>query len=124
VKKTIAIGVCLAALAIGAEEKRRVFVTQSDSWQMKGRNGGAAPQTAEIIKTFGERCQSLTVTSNKDKADYVVTLDHEGGKGWALKDTKVAVFNKDGDVIYSGSTRSLGGGVKDACSAILKAGDR
>jgi hypothetical protein len=29
------------------------------------------------------------------------------------------VFNKAGDLIYSGSTRSLGNGVKDACDAIL-----
>ena len=123
-KKAIVLGVCVAALAIGADEKRRVFVTQSDSWQQKGRNGGAAPQTAEIIKTFGERCPALTITNNRDRADYVVQLDHEGGKGWAQRDNKVAVFSKDGDLVYSGSTRSLGGGVKDACAAILKADAR
>jgi hypothetical protein len=81
-------------------------------------SGGARPQTAEIMKTFGERCPVI-VTNNRDRADFVVMLDHEGGKGWARKDNKVVVFNKAGDMIYSCSTRSLGNGVKDACQAIL-----
>jgi len=119
-----------AALAQEQEEKKRVFVTDSTSWEIAGGfgasngtaagavKGGARPQRAEIIKTFGERCPEVTVTLKQEKADYVVLLDHEGGKGLARKKNKVAVFNKDGDAIYSGSTRSLGNGVKDACEAI------
>ena len=80
--------------------------------------GGARPQTAEIIKTFGERCPGVIVNNKQEKADYVVLLDHEGGKGLILHDNKVAVFNKDGDSIVSHSTRSLGNAVKDACEAI------
>ena len=117
-KKVIVGVVCLVAIAAAGDEKRRVFVTQSDSWQVKGRTGGAAPQTAEIIKTFAASCPAVMVTNNREKADYIVELDHEGGKGWARRDNKVAVFNKDGDLVYSGSTRTLGAGVKDACSAI------
>jgi hypothetical protein len=62
----------------------------------------------------------VIVTSAKEKADYAVLLDHEGGKGLARRDNKVVVFAKDGDVVYSGSTRSLGNSVKDACAAIEK----
>jgi len=80
--------------------------------------GGARPQTAEIVKTFGERCPDVIVNNKPDKADYVVLLDHEGGKGLAKRDNKMAVFNKDGDSIVSHSTRSLGNAVKDACDAI------
>jgi len=32
---------------------------------------------------------------------------------------KIAVFNHDGDVIFSNSTRELGNAVKDACQAML-----
>jgi hypothetical protein len=39
-------------------------------------------------------------------------------KGYALKDNKVAVFNKDGDATFSKSTRALGSAVKDACEVI------
>jgi hypothetical protein len=49
----------------------------------------------------------------KENADYVMRLDHEGGKGVALKDNKLALFNKDGNAIKSGSTRALGNAVKD-----------
>jgi hypothetical protein len=47
-------------------------------------------------------------------------VDHEGGKELILRDNKVAVFNKDGDLIYSGSTSSLGNAVKYACAAIAR----
>lgn len=108
----------------------RVFISDSQSWEMSGNAGGAngtfaahsaggaRPQTAEIVKTFGERCPDVIVNNKPDKADYVVLLDHEGGKGLVKRDNKVAVFNKDGDSIVSHSTRSLGNAVKDACDAI------
>jgi hypothetical protein len=79
------------------------------------------PATSEIIKTLNERCPEITVTNRLDKADFVLTLDHEGGKGLARRRNKIAVFNKDGDDILSRSTRSLGNSVKDACEAILAA---
>jgi hypothetical protein len=113
-------------------QKARVFITDSQSWQMTGNSGGsssgfashtsggARPQTAEIIKTFGERCPQAIVNNKQDKADYVVVLDHEGGKSILAHDNKVAVFNSDGDAIVSHSTRSLGTSVKDACEAIAK----
>ena len=138
-KKTVAMALfflCVVALGedLGAQQtassKPRVFVTDSQSWEMRGAgggdknggatsfSGGARPQTVEIIKTFGEKCPQVTVTRNLEKADFVVTLDHEGGKGYARRRNKVAVFNKDGDSIFSKSTRSLGHSVEDACEAI------
>jgi len=83
--------------------------------------GGARPQTAEIIKTFNQRCSNVTITNNVQKADFAVILDHEGGKGLVHRRNKIAVFNRDGDVIFSDSTRELGNSVKDACQAILTA---
>jgi hypothetical protein len=65
-----------------------------------------------------ERCPEVLVTNKVDMANYVVTVDHEGGKGLIRKDNKVAVLRKNGDAILSKSTRELGSGVKDARSAI------
>jgi hypothetical protein len=116
-----------------SDEKVRIFITDSDSWTSGGGivgvqgtvvgsgQGGARPQTAEIIKTFNERCPEFTVTMNQTKADFVVLLDHEGGKPLVLKDNKVVVFDIEGDAIYSGSTVILGNAVNDACRAIGKA---
>jgi hypothetical protein len=84
-------------------------------------SGGARPQTAEIIKTFGERCPEVKVNNKQEKADYVVLLDHEGGKGLLRHKNKVAVFNRvSGDSIVSKSTLSLGGSVQEACEAIKR----
>lgn len=131
----LALTVSLLALAAAAQtssQKPRVFITDSQSWQMTGNGGGAngaggghigggaRPQTAEIIKTFGKRCPEVVVNNKQDKADYTVVLDHEGGKSILAHDNKVAVFNSDGDAIVSHSTRELGTSVKDACEAIVK----
>jgi len=113
---------CLLALATCAlaQEKPRVFITDTKSWEVRGNAGGARPQTAEVIKTFGEKCPLVTINNKEEKADYVVLVDHEGGKSWYKKDNKVAVFNDNGDSIVSKSTRSLGGSVETACEAITK----
>jgi hypothetical protein len=135
--KTILFVLAITGGAALAQEKPRVFVTDSESWEMSGgfagarahgvgaesgsSSGGARPQTAEIMKTFGERCPAVTVTINRDKADYIVILQHEGGKEVFQRDNKLALFNKDGDMILSNSTRKLGNAVKDACNRIRAA---
>lgn len=124
--------ILVAAVAAQQSEKPRVFITDSHSWEVGGgfggtkdgfgggSKGGARPQTAEIIKTFNERCPDCIVTTKKERADYVVILEHEGGKSVLNRDNKFALINKDGDVIKSGSTRSLGNAVKDACAVITE----
>ena len=117
-----------SAVALAADTAPpRVFITDSQSWEMRGSgsayggsvSGGARGQTAELIKTFGEKCPNARVNNNREKADYVVVFDHEGGKSWYRKDSKIAVFNYDGDSILSKSTRSLGGSVEEACKVVL-----
>jgi PEGA domain len=119
--------------ALAQEGNPRVYITDSTSWEVGGGgaavngvgaatgSGGARPQTAEVIKTFNQRCSNVIITSRKDKADYVVVLDHEGGKSEINRDNKIAVFNNaSGDAIFSRSTRSLGNAVKDACPVIYR----
>ncbi len=115
-----------------SDGKIRIYVSDSQSWEMSGawgasngsggghESGGARPQTAEIIKTFNQRCPEYTVTNNKERANYAAILDHEGGKGALHRRNKVVVFNRDGDAVFSDSTRELGNSVKDACAAIQK----
>ena len=123
----------VAALFASAQEKARVFISESQSWEVEGRGGGtrgawgnterggARPQTVEIIKTFGERCPQVTVNNIQTKSDYIVFLDHEGGKGFWQHKNKVAVFTRvSGDSLMSDSTLSLGASVQQACEAITK----
>jgi hypothetical protein len=129
----------LAALLIGmsgfaADEqagKPKVYVATSEAWQMSGSGGagpegggggfggGSRPQTVEVMKTFLERCPEVAITAKKELADYIVQFDREGGKGFFLKDSKIAVFRADGDLVATKSTRSLGNAVKEACAVIL-----
>jgi hypothetical protein len=117
-----------------SQQRPRVYVTDSQSWEIGGGfgigkagghaggaggfHGGARPQTVEGIKTFQQRCPAVTITSDKSKADFVVLFDHEGGKA-LLRDNKIAVFNGQGDLIKTSSTRVLGNAVKDVCGALL-----
>jgi len=125
--------VIFTATYLSADDRPRVFITDSNSWETRGGgggsggawgtggSGGARPQTAEIIKTFGERCPNVVVNNKQENADYVVVLDHEGGKSVFQHKNKVAVFEANsGDSIVSKSTLSLGGSVQDACEAIAK----
>ena len=119
--------------------KPRVYVAESDSWETKGDSasgfgavggilgggalsrsgGGARPQTAEVIKTLGKRCPDIIVNGRPELGDYILRLEHEGGKALLAHKDKVAVFdNHGGDVIFSASTLSLGGAVQAACGAI------
>jgi len=133
-KGVLAVFLCIAPL-LNAQTPNpnaaRVFITDSQSWSIAGSGGGAngaygsavaggaRPQTAEIIKTFGQRCPQVVINNIQTKADYIVLLDHEGGKGWARHKNKVAVFTRvSGDSIVSKSTVSLGGSVQEACEAI------
>jgi hypothetical protein len=114
-------------------DKPRIYVTDSNSWSTHGvaggsngsfgasSSGGARPQTAEIIKTFGQRCPQVTVNNRAEVSNYIVELDHEGGKGLLMHKDKIAVFvQTSGDSIFSESTLSVGGSVQDACAAVLK----
>jgi hypothetical protein len=135
--RSFAIVVTCVVFVVPSQEKAapkpRVFVTDSKSWETAGvfvansnggvgvSRGGARPQTAEIIKTVGDQCPDVMVTLRQASADFVLMLDHEGGKGLVRNDNKWALFNKDGDAIGSGSTRALGNSVKDACKALRAA---
>jgi hypothetical protein len=129
---------CSALVAIGlsglaaAAEKPRVFITESASPQLSGDaavtdvkgslafTGGTTPQNVEVMKAFVQRCPDIVVTANRDKADYLVRLDHEAINPTTLfvHGNKVAVFNKNEDLIYTDSSRLLSSAVKGACTAI------
>ena len=120
------------AAILAAAGKPRVFVTESAASKLSGNGsvgqlkgslaftGGTSPQNFEVIKAFSRKCRDVIVTANRDKADYVIRLDHEPINPTTLfvHGNKVAVFDKNEDLIYSDSSRLLSTAVKEACSAI------
>ena len=129
----------LSGVSMGQDDRRpRIFIEETSSWEVKGdpvysstdkkgrvhvggggSQGGAVPRTAETMKRFAEQCSDVIVTRFKEKADFVVLLEHEGGKDIFNKDNKLAVFNVDGDLVTTGSFSRPRKAVDTACKAIV-----
>jgi len=69
------------------------------------------------VEQFQKRCPEITVTREKEKADYLFVHDNTGA-GKLRNPQKIAVFNKAGDAIHSSSAKTLKGAVDAACRAI------
>ncbi len=128
--------VFLLLIPIGAIEKPRVFITESQSAHLIGEgsagdaagtlsfSGGVSPANVDVMRAFLRLCPTVIITANREKADYVIRLDHEevGPTTPFVRGNKVAVFDKNEDLIYTNTTRLLGNAVKDACSALAARG--
>jgi hypothetical protein len=113
-------------------QKPRVFITETTAPQASGDaavgdvrgslafTGGNSPQTVEVMRAFERYCPGVTVTGNRDKAEYLVQFDHEAISPTTpfIHGNKVAVFDNNEDLIYSNSTRILRNAVKGACAVI------
>jgi hypothetical protein len=81
----------------------------------RGRN---TLQTSKIVSSFSEKCPGFTVTSKKERADYVLVMEEDD------KSTKsYVIFDKEGDTLGSGSTMLLGTAMKEICNVLGKAQD-
>lgn len=128
VRTTLTLTAVTVSTILAATIKPRVFITESPSPQVSGDEvkgslaftGGTSPQNVEVMKAFSRICPDAIVTANREKADYVLRLDHEAINPTTLfvHGNKVAVFNKNEDLIYSNSSRLLSSAVRSACSAI------
>jgi hypothetical protein len=129
----VSIGFVLFAALAAAADRPRVFVTESRAAQASGEasvgdvkgalalTGGTSPESVEVMKAFAKECPEVTVTANRERADYLVRLDHEGVNPTTpfVHGNKVAVFNRDQDLVFTNSTHLLASAVKGACTAIL-----
>lgn len=102
----------LLALESPLDTQVRVYVTSSHR-----APEAVKAETVDHMKK-SKHCRDLLPTLNRERADYTIVHD-DTGAGMGRKPQKIAVFNRDGDFIYSNATRSVGAAVKDACKAIL-----
>jgi hypothetical protein len=118
-----------------AQEKPRVYVVDRDEWKLSG--GFAATETSaagsiragvrrdytEILKTFAQACPLVTFTDDRTKAEYEVVLDHKtwSETSWTGHQNEFVIWNRSGDLIYSGATHNLKNAAKDSCKAVLGA---
>jgi hypothetical protein len=72
----------------------------------------------EAIKTLQQK--HMHIVTIKENADYVLQITRQLGKHAWRKDTKVALSNRNGDVVLAKSTRSVGGAMGDVADYIRK----
>jgi hypothetical protein len=115
----------LFAISLTAASKPRVFITESGAIQVAGPSmaltGPTTSENIEVMRAFQKHCPAVVVTADKDKADFVVRLDRETPSPTTpfVRGNKVAVFNRDADLVYSHSSRLLTPTVKGACAAVI-----
>ena len=125
---TLPIVLALFASAVSAAEKPRVLVTESPQFRAFGKDdgaslsaaGGLSPQSVEVMKQLQQRCPGVIITADPDRADFTLRLDHEPPSPTTLfvHGNKIAVFNKNQDLIFGDSTRLLRTAVDKACVAM------
>jgi hypothetical protein len=118
-----------------AQERPRVYLVDRDEWKLSG--GFAATETSsvgsihagvrrdytEILKTFAQACPQVTFTDDRTKADYAIVLDHKTWMetSWTGHENEFVIFNRAGDLSYSGATDKMKKAAKDSCKAVLGA---
>lgn len=117
---------CAVAGLTAAEPKVRIFVTESGAMLVSGHSmsftGPTSSENIEVMKAFQKYCPAVAVTADREKADFIVRLDREGPSPVTpfVRGNKVAVFNKDADLVFAQSNRTLAPVVKGACAAVRR----
>jgi hypothetical protein len=93
-----------------------------------GASASGKPQNREVVKAFEQSCPDVTLTEQKAKAGYDVSVEREpGSKGVKTvfgltnvvhKTNKIEVTSKSGKEVFSESGHSTNQLVKDACAAM------
>jgi hypothetical protein len=101
-KKPLFLVVLIFSIPAYAQERPKVFV--------KPIPGGGRNTTAGVESELAKRCQTITVTENKDKADYI--LDFSGNNN------EFVLFKHNGDLVQRGSAMIYHKAIEKVCKAI------
>ncbi|MCU1300371.1 MAG: hypothetical protein JWQ87_655 [Candidatus Sulfotelmatobacter sp.] len=128
--------ILVSGLAL-AQDKPRVFVQGKGSQDVtsSGSGGGGRhwgtwggsstidshDESMQVTKDLQKDCAGVVVTLNQSNADYTVMLNRESKKNRGLLRTnsQIQVANRQGDVLGTNATRTVGNASKDACQLIL-----
>lgn len=93
----------------------RVWVSGKTSESIHG-----AVSSADLLKEINAKCSRVFLTDDPTKADFRLEAVRASccTKKGESKGYKFALFNKNGDAIFSTQTKELKNAVKDMCKAI------
>src|SRR5579864_1468602 len=134
--KWLAIVLLFSAFALG-QDKPRVFVQGKGSEDVNSSGGGVGgrhwgswgskstidshDEAMEVTKDLQKNCSGVIVTLNQSNADYTVMLNRESKKNRGLlrSNSQVEIANRQGDVLGTNATHTVGNAAKDACQLIV-----
>jgi hypothetical protein len=119
-----------------AQKKPRIYITDRDTWRESGwlvaSNGtvvahydaGLVREHTENVATFNKACPGVVVTENKETADLALVWDRTDWNhtAWSGHQNNLAIYNRDGDVVWTGAYHRMTNAASDACKAVVKAG--
>ena len=132
---TIFVFACV--LVASAQDKPRVFVQGkgSENVSSNGSGGGGRhwgawgskstidshDESMEVTKDMQKNCSSVIVTLNQANADYTVIMNRESkqNRGLLRSNSQIQVANRDGDILGTSATHTVGNAAKDACELIM-----
>ncbi len=94
----------------GRAQPIRIFVQVNSGPRPPESNS----QTAEIVHGFAVNCASLTITSRRDAASFLVVLDRVSRRLLRPAINRMVVFDRGGDTVY-GSEQPLPKAVRGFC---------
>ena len=103
-----------------ADERRlRVFI---EAWYVgKIFKPERASEPMEELAAFAQECPQAVATTNKERADYVLRLEHHSGVGVSEKNFyRYSLFDREGSEIATEANPELGGAVNVACNTIVR----
>jgi hypothetical protein len=71
--------------------------------------------TVLVMKTLHEKCPTVIVVNQPDKADYFLRLDRNGV---FVRSNAMAVFNRSGEMVFAGASVSLSKEVNRFCAGL------
>jgi hypothetical protein len=72
--------------------------------------------TVSVMNQVNRRCEGVVIVNSPDLADLFVRLDQSTSM-WARHDD-MAVFNRDGEMIFATSTHSITKDAKQFCKSL------
>lgn len=106
---------CGQALPGPTNNTVRIWVAEKNVKSVQGEIS-----SVDLLKELNAKCAGVVLTDSEEKADYRL----EAGYAWCCtpqgqpRGYKFALFNKDGDAVFSIKTHALANAVKDICKAI------
>jgi hypothetical protein len=75
----------------------------------------------EVTKDLQKNCSAVVVTLNQQNADYTIMLNRESkqNRGLLRSNSQVQVANRQGDVLGTSATHTVGNAAKDACQLVV-----